>query len=92
MAKFDPSAPPTPAELKAAKQLLVQDEECKEVTLGSLLDAGELPVIAIWIRHFVSRLAEPEGSTVTLLLAPSLAAEPQSTDFHQPTVLWTLSR
>ena len=50
---FDPTAPPTPAELKAAKQLVIKDEEGQDVTLGSLID-GDLPVIAIWIRHFVS--------------------------------------
>jgi hypothetical protein len=55
---FDPTTPPTPQELEKAKQITVKDEEGKDVLLGDLLDGGEQPVIAIWIRHFVSASRE----------------------------------
>lgn len=62
---FDPTTPPTPQKLEKAKQIVVKDEEGKDVLLGELLDGGEQPVIAIWIRHFVSAgdLARGEGKS-----------------------------
>lgn len=71
---FDPNSPPSAEELAKACQLMVKDEQGREVSLGEVLDAGttataggkatggaggQPKTIAIWIRHFVRPLPGP---------------------------------